>query len=95
MQVTVLTDGIRCKVKPTSLHTDLARRTGYLLASLGDAEWEADPRTSCTARNGHASPTERPRSGDTDLRTPDDVRTRAAELESRVPPVTPSRVTVA
>ncbi|MEU3891322.1 hypothetical protein [Streptomyces sp. NPDC029041] len=32
-------------MEPTSLHTDPARRTGYLLASLVGAEWAADPRT--------------------------------------------------
>jgi hypothetical protein len=40
VQVTDLTDGRYRKVKPDNLHTDPERRTGYLLASLADAEWE-------------------------------------------------------
>jgi hypothetical protein len=45
VQVTDLTDGTSRKVKPENLHTDPKRRTGYLLASLVDAEWESHPAT--------------------------------------------------
>jgi hypothetical protein len=43
VQVTDLTDGTSRKVKPENLHADPKRRTGYLLASLVDAEWENHP----------------------------------------------------
>ncbi|MER6844869.1 hypothetical protein [Streptomyces platensis] len=46
VQVTDLGNGHRKKVKPSVLHADPTRRTGYLLAELVDAEWEKDPRTS-------------------------------------------------
>lgn len=43
VQVTDLTDGSHRKVKPANLHTDPTRRTGYLLASLVDEQWESHP----------------------------------------------------
>ncbi|GAA3185717.1 hypothetical protein GCM10010451_38730 [Streptomyces virens] len=45
VHVTDVADGTLRKVKPASLHADSTRRTGYLLASLVDARWTADPRT--------------------------------------------------
>lgn len=57
VQVTDLTDGTRRQVKPGNLHTDRVRRTGYLLADLVDASWEADPRTRCAMYRAHTART--------------------------------------